>query len=85
MLVASTTASRPLARRDSRALWSTLNAALRGGLVRLVARHHRPEAVRRQDLVRGEMARRERGLAGPGRPDEDDQAGSAMTISAIAG
>ena len=44
------------------------------GLVRLVARHDRPVAVGRQDLVRREMTRREGRLAGTGRADEDDQA-----------
>ena len=49
--------------------------SLRRGLVRLIARDDRPEAIRGQDLVGGEMACCEGRLAGPGCADQHDQAG----------
>ena len=73
-LVASTTVRRPRARRRSRSRWSLAKAARVARLIRLVARDHRPVPVRREDLVRGEVARREGGLAGTGGTDEDDEA-----------
>ena len=47
---------------------------VRRALVGLVARDHRAETVRREDLVRGEVPCRERRLAHAGRADQDDQA-----------
>src|SRR3954447_4702791 len=46
----------------------------RRALVRGVTRDRFTVAVRRQDLVRREVACRERGLPGTGRTDEDDEA-----------
>ena len=45
----------------------------RGALVRLVTGDDRAVRVGAQDLVRREVARRERRLATSGRPDEDDE------------
>lgn len=45
----------------------------RGALVGLVARYHRAHGVGGQDLVGGEQAGRQRGLAGAGRADEHDE------------
>ena len=55
---------RPVERRERRP---------RGGLVTRVAGDRRAKRVGREDLVGGEVARRERRLAGTRGPDEDDQ------------
>ena len=85
MLVASITASRPLARRDSRALLSTLNAAFVAAWFAsspdTIARKRSDDRISSGAKWRAANV----DLPAPAAPTRTTRLGSAMTISAIAG
>ena len=74
-LVASTTTTRPAARRVVELAMQDLERHRRGGLIRGVARDVLAQGIGREHGVGREVASREGRLAGAGRADQHDDAG----------